>query len=104
MARDKDATAGVLKRKQELEAISQETVELNEKVIELEDIRQGNEQRLRSLEATRQEIAGNVAQQQNSYAELRSKLSGFEVQIEQYKARKERAETELTEVQQQTES
>jgi chromosome segregation protein len=104
VARDKDATAGVLKRKQELEAISQETVELNEKVIELEDIRQGNEQRLRSLEATRQEIAGNVAQQQNSYAELRSKLSGFEVQIEQYKARKERAETELTEVQQQTES
>ena len=104
VARDKDATAGVLKRKQELEAISQETVELNEKVIELEDIRQGNEQRLRSLEATRQEIAGNIAQQQNSYAELRSKLSGFEVQIEQYKARKERAETELTEVQQQTES
>ena len=104
VARDKDATAGVLKRKQELEAISQETVELNEKVIELEDIRQGNEQRLRSLEATRQEIAGNVAQQQNSYAELRSKLSGFEVQIEQYKARKERAETELTEVQQQTDS
>ena len=104
VARDKDATAGVLKRKQELEAIGQETVELNEKVIELEDIRQGNEQRLRSLEATRQEIAGNVAQQQNSYAELRSKLSGFEVQIEQYKARKERAETELTEVQQQTDS
>ena len=104
VARDKDATAGVLKRKHELEAISQETVELNEKVIELEDIRLGNEQRLRSLEATRQEIAGNVAQQQNSYAELRSKLSGFEVQIEQYKARKERAETELTEVQQQTES
>ncbi|MDB4262632.1 chromosome segregation protein SMC [Porticoccaceae bacterium] len=104
VARDKDATAGVLKRKQELEAISQETVQLNEKVIELEDIRQGNEQRLRSLEATRQEIASNVAQQQNSYAEMRSKLSGFEVQIEQYKARKERAETELTEVQQQTET
>ncbi len=104
VARDKDATAGVLKRKQELDAISQEAVALNEKVIELEDIRQDNEQRLRSLEATRQEIAGNVAQQQNSYAELRSKLSGFEVQIEQYKARKERAETELTEVQQQTES
>ncbi|MDG2502764.1 MAG: chromosome segregation protein SMC [Porticoccaceae bacterium] len=103
VARDKDATAGVLKRKQELESIDQQTVELHEKVIQLEDIRQGNEQRLRSLEATRQEIAANVAQQQNSYAELRSKLSGFEVQIEQYRARKERAETELTEVQKQTE-
>lgn len=104
VARDKDATAGVLKRKQELEAISQESDQLNEKIIELEDIRQGNEQRLRSLEATRQEIASNIAQQQNSYAEMRSKLSGFEVQIEQYRARKERAETELTEVQQQTET
>ena len=103
VARDKDATAGVLKRKQELESIGLESAALSEKVIELEDIRQGNEQQLRSLEATRQDIASNVAQQQNNYAELRSKLSGFEVQIEQYKARKERAETELTEVQQQTE-
>jgi chromosome segregation protein len=104
VARDKDATAGVLKRKQELESISLESTALGEKIIELEDIRQSNEQQLRSLEASRQEIAGSVAQQQNNYAELRSKLSGFEVQIEQYKARKERAETELTEVQQQSES
>ena len=38
------------------------------------------------------------AEQQHKYTELRSKLSGFEVQIEQFKARKQRAETELAEV------
>lgn len=103
VARDKDATAGVLQRKRELETIAEETAILNEKVIEVEDARQDNEQRLRSLEATRQEISTQVAQQQSGYAELRSKLSAGEVQIEQFKARQERAETELTDVRKQSE-
>ncbi|MFQ3345755.1 MAG: chromosome segregation protein, partial [Porticoccaceae bacterium] len=59
-------------------------------------------QNLKALEATRQNIAASIAEQQASYTELRAKLSGFEVQIEQYKARKERAENELAEVAQQT--
>ena len=104
VARDKDATAGVLKRKQELESIGSEMTLLEARIGELEATRHNNEQRLQNLEAMRQEIASNVAQQQSNYAELRSKLSGFEVQIEQYKARKERAETELAEVQQQSET
>ena len=103
VARDKDATAGVLQRKRELETIAEETAILNEKVIEVEDARQDNEQRLRSHEATRQEISTQVAQQQSGYAELRSKLSAGEVQIEQFKARQERAETELTDVRKQSE-
>ncbi len=104
VARDKDATAGVLKRKQELESIGSEMAELETRIGELEAIRQNNERRLQSLEGMRQEIAANVAQQQSNYAELRSKLSGFEVQIEQFRARKERAETELAEVQQQSDT
>ena len=104
VARDKDATAGVLQRKRELETIAEETAILSEKVIEVEDGRQDNEQRLRSLEASRQEIATQIAQQQSSYAELRSKLSAGEVQIEQFKARQERAETELTDVRKQSEA
>ncbi|MFQ3223674.1 MAG: chromosome segregation protein [Porticoccaceae bacterium] len=104
VARDKDATAGVLQRKRELETIAEETAILSEKVIEVEDARQDNEQRLRSLEASRQEIATQIAQQQSSYAELRSKLSAGEVQIEQFKARQERAETELTDVRKQSEA
>ena len=103
VARDKDATAGILQRKRELETIAEETAILNEKVIEVEDARLDNEQRLRSLESTRQEIATQVAQQQSGYAELRSKLSAGEVQIEQFKARQERAESELMDVRTQSE-
>ena len=104
VARDKDATAGVLQRKQELETIGTQMAALETQIAGLDSSRQANEQRLQALETTRQEIAGNVAQQQRHYAELRSKLSGFEVQIEQYKARKERAENELAEVVQQSET
>ena len=77
---------------------------LETQIAGLDSSLQANEQRLQALETTRQEIVGNVAQQQRHYAELRSKLSGFEVQIEQYKARKERAENELAEVVQQSET
>ena len=104
VARDKDATAGVLKRKQELEIITAQKQEFETQVGELETQRQINENQLQALETRRQEIAASVAQQQSTYADLRSKLSGFQVQIEQLKARKQRAEKELTEVQQQQSS
>jgi chromosome segregation protein len=101
VARDKDATAGVLKRKQELLSIGEQKQLLDEQIGELETQRQSNEIQLQELEAQRQEIAGSVAQQQSTYADLRSKLSGFQVQIEQLKARKERADKELDEDHQQ---
>ncbi|UVW34525.1 chromosome segregation protein SMC [SAR92 clade bacterium H455] len=101
VARDKDATAGVLKRKQELLSIGEQKQALDKQIGELETRRQSNENKLQELEAQRQEIAGSVAQQQSTYADLRSKLSGFQVQIEQLKARKERADKELAEVHQQ---
>jgi chromosome segregation protein len=101
VARDKDATAGVLKRKQELATIGAQKQEIETQVSELETQRQANENQLQALETRRQEIAASIAQQQSSYADLRSKLSGFQVQIEQLKARKARAEKELGEVQQQ---
>jgi chromosome segregation protein len=102
VARDKDATAGVLQRKQELDSIAEQLSEVEKSIETLDSSRQSNEKRLQSLEENRQAIAADIAQQQSNYAELRSKLSGFEVQIEQYKARKERAENELAEVQQQS--
>jgi chromosome segregation protein len=66
VARDKDATAGVLKRKQELLSIGEQKQLLDEQIGELETQRQSNEIQLQELEAQRQEIAGSVAQQQNS--------------------------------------
>lgn len=102
VARDKDATAGVLQRKQELERIAEQLSEVEKTIAVLDSSRKNNEQRLQTLEDNQQQIAADIAQQQSNYAELRSKLSGFEVQIEQYKARKDRAENELAEVQQQS--
>ena len=101
VARDKDATAGVLKRKQELTSIDEQKQALDKQISELETQRQTNETQLHMLEAQRQEIAASVAEQQSGYADLRSKLSGYKVQIEQLNARKERAEKELAEVHQQ---
>lgn len=102
VARDKDATAGVLQRKQEIERIAEQLSEVENTIAVLDSSRKNNEQRLQTLEDNQQQIAADIAQQQSNYAELRSKLSGFEVQIEQYKARKDRAENELAEVQQQS--
>jgi chromosome segregation protein len=102
VARDKDATAGVLQRKQELKVIDEEIDTVERGVKDSKLIIDRNEKKLQSLESVAHEISKAMESQQRNYAELRSKLSGFEVQIEQYRARKERAETELAEVDEQT--
>ena len=102
VARDKDAAAGVLQRKQELKVIDEEIDILELHVKDSKQIIERNEKKLQSLESIAHEVSKAMASQQSNYAELRSKLSGFEVQIEQYRARKERAETELAEVDEQS--
>ncbi len=101
VARDKDATAGVLQRKQELVDIEQQLNALLLSIGELEDRRAGYDDQLTARENQRQDIAGRIEKQQRDYTELRSKSSGFEVQIEQFKARKARAESELETVNEQ---
>ena len=98
VARDKDATAGFLQRKQELEQIAQQLTSTSKQVDQLESTRAKNEASLKQLEQDRQTLDAKHSEQQHRYTELRSKLSGFEVQIEQFKARKQRAEAELSEV------
>ena len=104
VARDKDATAGFLQRKQELEQIGKQLSQVNQQIENTEKLRADNETQLKGLEQGRQQLDTQYSEQQNKYTDLRSKLSGFEVQIEQYKARKQRAETELAEVESQTKS
>ncbi|MFW2421133.1 MAG: chromosome segregation protein SMC [Porticoccaceae bacterium] len=98
VARDKDASAGLLQRKQELEKIEQQLEKQSEKIERAAAARTQLEEKIASLEEQRRDAATLHAEQQSQYTELRSKLSGFEVQIEQYKARKQRAEGELAEV------
>ncbi|MBQ0711733.1 MAG: chromosome segregation protein SMC [Porticoccus sp.] len=101
VARDQDATVGVLKRRQELEALETELADCRDRVAGLEQQKNTSEKQLRDLEAQREVISSEVAEQQRQYAELRSKLSAGQMQVEQFAARRERAEQELTEAKEQ---
>ncbi|MEH6466105.1 MAG: chromosome segregation protein SMC, partial [Porticoccus sp.] len=101
VARDQDVTVGVLKRRQELEGLETELTDCRAKIAELEQQKNASETQLRDLEAQREVIGREVAEQQRQYAELRSKLSAGQMQVEQFAARRERAEKELTEAKQQ---
>ncbi len=98
VARDKDATAGLLQRKQELEQIELTLAAQGQRIAAAVEQREALEATIANLEGQRRDAANQLAEQQSYYTELRSKLSGFEVQIEQYKARQQRAEGELAEV------
>ena len=101
VARDQDATVGVLKRRQELEGLEVELSGCRAKIEDLELQKNASETQLRDLETQREVIGREVAEQQRQYAELRSKLSAGQMQVEQFAARRDRAEKELTEAKQQ---
>jgi chromosome segregation protein len=101
VARDQDATVGVLKRKQELELLDQELPGCRANISNLEQKKSELGEHLRSLEAQRESVGSEVAEQQRQYAELRSTLSANEMQVEQFAARRSRADNELAEAKQQ---
>lgn len=101
VARDQDATAGVLLRQQELEALALTLDECRGRIVELEQQKHTREEQLRDLESQRESVSRAVAEQQRQYAELRSKLSANQMQVEQFAARRERANNELSEAKQQ---
>ncbi|MEZ5529975.1 MAG: chromosome segregation protein SMC [Porticoccaceae bacterium] len=101
VAKDQDARAGVLKRQQELEQLGRQQSECEAAIAELEARKGEAEQRLLELEGQREAISRQVADQQRQYAELRSVLSANQMQVEQFAARRARAEAELNEARQQ---
>lgn len=101
VARDQDATAGVLKRKQDLESLDVALAVCRTNTSELEQQQNTGKEQLRNLETQREAVSREVAEQQRQYAELRSKLSAGQMQVEQFAARRERADSELTEAVQQ---
>ncbi len=101
VARDQDTTAGVLKRRQELETLEQELSSCKLNIKGLEDQKSTLEERSRNLESERKTVSAEVAEQQRQYAELRSKLSADQMQVEQFAARRDRADNELNEAKQQ---
>ena len=101
MARDQDARAGVLKRQQALESLTRELSECQSIIDVQSDEKSTTEQVLRELEVSREEISRDMTEQQRHYAELRSVLAANQMQVEQFAARRTRAENELNEALQQ---
>jgi len=101
VAKDQDARVGVLKRQQELESLIEQQSLCAAVIAEKEQQKVVAEQRLHDLEAERETISRQVAEQQRQYAELRSTLSANQMQVEQFAARRARADSELNEARQQ---
>ncbi|WP_438950849.1 chromosome segregation protein SMC [Porticoccus sp.] len=101
VARDQDARAGVLKRQQALDSLASELFECQSVVDALSVEKNNTEQTLRELELSREEISRDMVDQQRHYAELRSVLAANQMQVEQFAARRTRAENELNEALQQ---
>jgi len=101
VARDQDAQAGVLKRQQELESLEQRQAEAEAAIESASQQKEAAEKSLHDLEVQRESISRQVSEQQRHYAELRSSLSASQMQVEQFAARRERADNELVEAKQQ---
>jgi len=97
LAIEKDASAGIIKRQQELVQL-QDEITRNEKqvaaaVTELED----GTGRLKELESRREETQRIVVDQQKVHGEVQSRLSACKVQVEQLQIDRQRTSKEIAE-------
>ncbi|WP_339670426.1 chromosome segregation protein SMC [Dasania marina] len=97
VAKDSDAQAGVLNRQQELESLSAEIAELEIKVDALEAEISTGRDALKTAETLREQLQRDLQDVNKKHTELRSELSGKQVQVEQISVRRERINSELTE-------
>ena len=96
--RDIDKSAGVLQRKYELQELGGNVQQLDQQLSELDGLQARYETALEQAELAARQSAERFGRQQTKYADLRSQLSAFEMQVEQFNARRQRAEAELAAV------
>ncbi|WP_111641758.1 chromosome segregation protein SMC [Marinimicrobium alkaliphilum] len=97
VARDTDATSGVIARRQELEELTAEIEQVEAEVAALsEKLTQGRES-VKALEQERENLRRSADDQNRRYSELRSELSARQARIEQISMRRERTDTEIRE-------
>ena len=103
VARDSDASSGVIARRQELEELSAAIAEAEEQVDSLsQQLEQGRES-LKHIEQQRETLRREAEEQGRRYGEVRSQLSAKQVRLEQINMRRERAEAEIREAREQME-
>lgn len=103
VARDSDASSGVIARKQEIEELSAKIVDAEEKVEVLSVQLEEGRQQIKEFEQNRETLRREADEQNRRYGELRSQLSAKQVRVEQVSMRRERAENEIREAREQLE-
>lgn len=103
VARDSDASSGVIARKQEIEELSAKIIDAEEKVDTLSVQLEEGRQHIKESEQSRETLRREADEQSRRYGELRSQLSAKQVRVEQVSMRRERAENEIREAREQLE-
>ncbi|MCP8898428.1 chromosome segregation protein SMC [Gilvimarinus xylanilyticus] len=103
VARDTDASAGVIARKQELEELSETIAETEATVQALQEKLEQNRDEIKNREQERENMRRELDDLNKRHGELRSSISAKEVQIEQLGMRKSRLESEIREAREQME-
>lgn len=103
VARDSDASSGVIARKQEIEELSAKITDAEEKVETLSAQLEEGRQQIKDFEQNRETLRREADEQSRRYGELRSQLSAKQVRVEQVSMRRERAENEIREAREQLE-
>jgi chromosome segregation protein len=103
VARDSDASSGVIARKQEIEELSAKIADAEEKVEQLSSALEEGRAQIKTLEQQRESVRREADEQNRRYGELRSQLSAKQVRVEQVNMRRERAENEIREAREQLE-
>ncbi len=101
VARDSDATSGVIARKQELEELTAQLEEAETRVEELGHQLEAGREQVKSLELQRETERREAEVHSRKYSELRSQLSAKQVRVEQISVRRDRANTEIREAREQ---
>ena len=103
VARDTDASAGVIARRQEIEELDTAILEAETTVEKLAADSSENREQLKSIESERENVRRELDSHNARHSELRSSVSAKQVQLEQLGMRKSRLEAEVREAREQME-
>lgn len=103
VARDTDASSGVIARRQELEELDATIMSTEEVVAAFSEQLDALRTAIKELEQQRENLRREADDQSRRYGELRSQLSARQVRVEQTNMRRERLDNEVREAREQME-
>lgn len=97
VAKDSDEQAGVLERQQELDALTEQIEQAEQRNIAIEQELQDSRQALKESEAQHEALQRQFQAENNKQSELRAQVSAKQVRVEQITVRRERLNREIDE-------